>query len=133
MPVAPHETLPRSFRRIRMELAREKGRPSGDAGSGYILVVPLDRDGRLDAELWRLHRDACRVNRFRPGQDPDVGHVIHRPGGSWAFHYDVRGDEADEAGFRFQAERFVLGEYVSIHEDDGVHVFKIVSVEHPDA
>jgi hypothetical protein len=122
-------TLPRAFRRIRLELARETGHPAGSRKYGYVFVAPLDASGRLDPTLWKEHRDECRVVRFRP-DDEDVGHLVHRPGGAWAFRYDVNGDEGDEAGFRFFDERFEPGEYVSIKEDNAVHTFRVSSVEH---
>ena len=119
----------RAFRRIRLELARDSLHPSGDRHSGYVFVAPLDDGGRIDARLWSLHRDECRVVRFRP-DDEDIGHLVLRPDGEWAFRYDVDGDEADETGFRFNEERFISGEYVSIQEDDVMRTFKILSVEH---
>jgi hypothetical protein len=121
-------TLPRAFRRIRLELAREPQHPVGSHRHGYVFVAPLDAAGRLDPGLWKEHRDECRVVRFRPN-DEDVGHLIHRPGG-WAFHYDVDGDEADEAGFRFADERFAPGEYVSIKEGREIRTFRVSSIEH---
>jgi hypothetical protein len=120
--------LPHAFRRIRLELAREPGHPSGSHQVGYEFVAPLDEADRIDAKSWKTHRDECRVIRFRP-DDRDVGHLVHRPGGSWAFHYDVRGDEGDEAGYRFGDEKFVVGEYVSITEDEKTHTFQVTSVE----
>jgi hypothetical protein len=122
-------TLPRSFRKIRLERAREKGHPVGSASHGYILVAPLDAERRLDAEVWKDYRDACRVVRFRPGEEDDIGHLVHRPGGSWAFRYDIRGDEDDEAGYHFQDERFESGEYVSVREADTTHTYRVMSVE----
>lgn len=123
-------SLPRSFRQIRLALAREKGHPEGRLDYGYRIVAPLNAESRIDPEVWRAHRDACRVVRFRPNEDDDVGHLVHKPGGTWAFRYDIRGDEDDEVGFRFQDERFEIGEYVSIREDDGeLHTFKVVSVQ----
>lgn len=121
--------LPRSFRKIRLELAREKGHPAGSAGRGYIIVAPLGPDHRFDAEVWKEHRDACRVVRFRSGEDDDIGHLVHRPGGSWAFRYDIRGDEDDEAGYHFEQERFEVGEYVSVREADATHTYRVISVE----
>ena len=126
---SPKRTLPRSFRKIRLELAREKGRPSGSASSGYIIVAPLDQERRFDAAAWKEYRDACRVVRFRPGEDDDIGHLVHRPGGSWAFRYDIQGDEDDEAGYHFQDEHFEIGEYVSVREADTTHTYRVVSVE----
>ena len=125
----PHPVLPRSFRRIRLELAREPGHPAGSAQIGYEFVAPLTAEDHIDAEAWKQHRAYCGVVRFRPGEEHEHGHLIRRPGGSWAFHYDVSGDEDDEAGYRFDAERFVVGEYVSIREDDGLHTFRVISVE----
>lgn len=116
------------LRRIRLELAREPGHPAGSRRHGYVFVAPLDHDGRIDAQIWKRHKDDCRVVRFRP-KDEDVGHLIHGPGGGWSFHYDIRGDAPDESGFRFGDERFVLGEYVSIKEGDAMHTFRVSSVE----
>ncbi len=121
--------LPHGFRQIRLELAREKGHPEGARNFGYSFVAPLKEDGHIDAELWHKHREACRVVRFRPDEADDTGHLVRRPGGSWAFRYDIHGDEDDEAGYRFGEERFEVGEYVSIREDDETHTYRIISVE----
>ncbi|HEY1736439.1 MAG TPA: hypothetical protein VGG12_07330 [Methylovirgula sp.] len=122
--------FPPSFRRIRLELAREKGHPVGSSGSGYVLVAPLDPKAHLDASMWREHRDLCRVIRFRPEEPDDIGHLIRRPGGSWAFHYDVEGAIDDEAGHRLENDRFVTGDYIAILEEHGSHTFQVASVEH---
>lgn len=129
-PTQSRQPLPRNFRRIRLELAREPGHPQGSALNGYEFIAPLDSEGLIDAEAWRAHRDACRVTRFRTGEDDEIGHLVHRPGGAWAFHYDADGADQDETGYRFQNERFEVGEYVSIVEDDKQHTFRVVSVEH---
>lgn len=121
--------LPRSFRKIRLELAREKGHPAGSSGYGYTLVAPLDAGRRIDPELWKSHRDACRVVRFRPTGNDEAGHLVHRPGGSWALHYDIRGNDSDEAGYHFQDEHFEIGEYVAIREANAMHTYRVVSVE----
>jgi hypothetical protein len=123
--------LPRAFRLIRLELAREAKYPTGNPAFGYRIVAPLDQDGRIDAGLWKQHRDACRVVRFRPDEDDEVGHLVHKGEAGWTFHYDIRGGDDDEAGYRFGDERFAVGEYVSIRDDDDeLHTFKIMSVEH---
>ena len=120
--------LPHAFRRIRLELAREPDHPAGSRRHGYVFVAPLDEAGKIDAKLWKQHRADCRVVRFRP-DDEDVGHLVHRPGGTWGFHYDIDGDEDDEWGYRFADEKFVIGEYVSIDEGGKMHTFRVVSVE----
>ena len=121
--------LPQDFREIRLELAREKDHPAGARDFGYRFVAPLDVNGQIEPEQWAKHREVCRVVRFRPGEADEIGHLVRRPGGSWAFRYDISGTDDDEAGFRFNAERFVIGEYVSVKEDEESHTFRVVSVE----
>jgi hypothetical protein len=123
-------SLPAAFRRVRLELAREPGHPSGDSAYGYDFMVPLDAAGRIDAELWKKNRDACRVLRFRPGFDDDeLGQLVRGRGDKWFFDYE-EGGEDDETGFRFDQERFVIGEYVSIREDDGkMRTFRVAAVD----
>jgi hypothetical protein len=121
--------LPPSFRRVRLELAREKGHPQGSAAIGYTFVAPLDSDGRIDADLSHKYREFCRVVRFRPDEEDEVGHLIRKQGGAFAFRYDIRGDQDEEAGYHFSSDRFMVGDYVSVREDDGLHTFQVASVE----
>ena len=118
------------LKRIRIELARDPEFPEGNRNCGYDFIAPLDSSGQMDAEEWRAKRSTCRVTRFWVGEKPELGHLVRKPGGNWAFHYDVFGDEDDdETGYRFGKEKFVLGEYVSINEhDDKLRTFKVVSV-----
>ncbi|OYX12838.1 MAG: hypothetical protein B7Z15_09260 [Rhizobiales bacterium 32-66-8] len=123
------QQLPQDFREIRLELAREKDHPQGARNFGYSFTAPLDENGQIEPALWAKHRDTCRVVRFRPGEADELGHLVRRPGGSWAFRYDISGTEDDEAGYRFGDERFTVGEYVSIREDEDTHTYRVVSVE----
>jgi hypothetical protein len=121
---------PREFKTIRLNLARSREFPEGSDRHGYTLVAPLDADGRLDPVAWRKNRELCRVVRFWGDDEEDVGHLVHRPGGSWGFTYDVKGDEDPESGFKLQDHLFRLGEYVSIRDDDDkLHTFRVVEVE----
>jgi hypothetical protein len=122
-------SLPEQFRRIRLELAREPGHPAGSRATGYLLVAPLDDEARLSPELWRKHRDQCRVRRFREGEDDMAGRLARRPGGAWYLDYDAERASDDETGHRLGDERFVPGEYVSIRDEHGhMHTYR-VSVE----
>jgi hypothetical protein len=122
-------SLPKEFRQIRLELAREPGHPEGSNATGYDLVAPLDAEDRLSADVWRAHRDACRVHRFREGENDEIGHLARKPGGTWYFNYDDADTDDDETGYRLGAERFVLGEYVSIADENGkMHTYRIVAV-----
>jgi hypothetical protein len=118
-------SLPAQFRQIRIELAREPGHSLGDSAFAYLFTAPLDGDDRIDAALWRKHREACRVARLRPNGDQH-GHLVHR-GGGWAFSYP---GAPDEVGFHFADECFVAGEYVSITQGGKSHTYRVASVTH---
>jgi len=121
------DILPRTFRRIRLELAREPSRPAGDPRVGYLLIAPLDADDRIDATGWAQHKIHCKVIRFRPDEEPAHGQLI-KVGKGWLFHYDQQ--QNDELGYHFADERFMIGEYVSISEAHGMHTYRVVAVEH---
>jgi hypothetical protein len=110
-------SLPAQFRKIRIELAREPGHPEGDSA-----------DDRIESVLWRQHREACRIARLRPHQQDDHGHLVHRQGDSWAFHYDAGANTPDEVGFHFADQRFVTSEYVTINEGGKPHTYRVVTV-----
>lgn len=119
-----------SFKRIHLELARDHDFPNGSRAHGYDLVAPLDAEGHIDPEEWQSNRDRCRVRRFWEGEDDEIGHLIRKPGGNWAFHYDIHGDEDDdETGYRLSEHVFKPGEYISINEhDDVLRTFRVTSV-----
>lgn len=120
-----------ALNKIRLELARSHDFPEGSNERGYEFVAPLDGDGHIDAQGWRDARDRCRVRRFWQGEEPELGHLVHKPGGAWAFHYDIHGDQNDdETGYRFASHAFAPGEYVSIREhDDTLQTFLVVAVQ----
>ncbi|MCC2113572.1 MAG: hypothetical protein KDJ16_16175 [Hyphomicrobiales bacterium] len=119
-----------ALKKVRLNLARTKEFPVGSALHGYEFIAPLDETGHIDAEQWKKYRDKCRVRRFWADEEPEVGHLVHKRGGAWAFHYDIEGDDDDEAGYKFGAHAFQPGEYVSIRDEDGeLHPFVVVLVE----
>ena len=119
-----------TLKQIRLEVGRDKDYPAGNRNCGYSFSAPHDSQGRLDAKAWKIFRSQCHVTRFREGAKPEIGHLVRKRSGTWAFHYDVFGDEDDdETGCRFGDEQFVAGEYVSIKEhDDKMRTFKVVWV-----
>jgi hypothetical protein len=119
-----------SFSKIRLELARDHDFPDGSREHGYEFTAPLSDEGHILVPEWSLARDRCRVRRFWGGADDEIGHLVRKPGGSWAFHYDVFGDaDDDETGYRFGDHRFAPREYVSIKEhDDVIRTFRVVVV-----
>ncbi len=119
-----------NMRRVRLELARDHDHPEGSRAHGYDFIAPLDETGHIIAEDWKKAKDRCRVKRFWAGAPDEIGHIVRKRGGGWAFHYDIHGDaEGDETGYRFGEHAFVPGEYVSIKEHDGaLRTFKVMSV-----
>lgn len=118
------------FRHVRLLLARESGHPVGERDEGYDILAPLEADGHLDPADWKKHQEHCRVRHFRHGQEDRIGRLRRKPGGTWYFDYDVT-DGDDEVGFRFGAERFVTGEYVSVRSDGVMHTYQVARVEKP--
>jgi hypothetical protein len=118
------------FRSVRLLLAREKGHPLGETEHGYDLLLPIGIDGRIDAAEWKTHQAACRVRRFRAGQEDAIGRLRRKPGGQWYFDY-AKGDGDDEIGFHLGDERFVTGEYISISRAGAMHAYQVARVEKP--
>jgi hypothetical protein len=118
------------LKRIRLELARNPEFPNGSNQHGYEFVAPLDDSEHLAAAEWAKNRDRCTVKRFWADSPHELGTLVHRRGGTWAFDYNPAVDNDDEPGFKFDKHRFVPGEYVSITEHDHVQrAFRVVSVE----
>jgi len=127
-------TLPHTFKRIRLNLARSKEFPQGSDKHGYEFVAPLDASGHIDAALWHKDPEHCRVRRFWEGEGDEIGFLVHKPGGPeharWVFDYDDTAQDDDESGYRFGTHAFKPGEYVSIRNEDGdTHTFQVISVE----
>lgn len=117
-----------TLKKIRLELARTKEFPDGNAACGYEVVAPLDAGGHIDLAGWKANKDRCTVRRFWPGQDDERGLLIHAHN-RWVFSY-APGEEDDEPVFKLDRHLFKTGEYVTITEHDGVaRPFRIVSVK----
>ena len=113
---------------VRLELARTKEFPDGNARCGYEFIAPLTADGHLDAEAYRAVKAQCRVHRFWEGEKPEHGTLLHLGPDRWVFSY-APGTDDDEPAFKFDKHNFGPGEYVSITEHDGVtRPFKVTAV-----
>ena len=119
-----------SLSRIVMRLARNPGSEfGGDDRRGYTLTAPLTADGRLDAEAFSKARAESSVRRFAPDEDPVIGRLARR-GQNWFFDYDKDSSDDDEPVHRLGDHRFVVGEYVTVTDEDGQPLpYKIVEVQ----
>jgi hypothetical protein len=105
--------------KVVLRLARNPGFPEGDDSQGYILIAPLDGDQKLDARAWRENRSACTVERFKPGEERDAIGLLEHRGSHWFFDYEDSRDDDDEPVYRLGDHRLAVGEYITIHENDG--------------
>lgn len=122
--------LTRRFRRVSLVLAKGGRHPNGDPNEGYDLLVPLDRNSRLDPMEWETHRHLCQIRRFRAKDGPLYGHLRRRPNGQWYIEYSDR-EADDEVAFNWGDERFVEEKCVSIKTGESMHTYRITLVERP--
>jgi hypothetical protein len=68
-------------------------------------VAPLDAKGHIDPTPWRAHRKQCGVRRFW-GDEEELGHLVHKPGGKersrWVFDYDESAEEDGRLSLRLR-------------------------------
>ncbi len=119
------QSLPGGFRLIHLDLARERGHPEGSARDGYVLVLPLLPDGRIDEAVAHAHAEALRVGRVVGGEPVMSGTIRREPGGRWVFDYGVE----VETPFRLSQERLQPGEYVSIRRGEDEHTYRVISLQ----
>jgi hypothetical protein len=126
-----------ALRKVMLNAARSKEFPDGSIRHGYDFVAPLTAEGHIDLEAWKQHRGECFAHRFWGGEPSRRGLLVHRAGGpggaTWAFEWNTgTKNEQEEEGFRFGDHAFKIGEYVSVHEEEGeLLTFRVVSVGNP--
>lgn len=110
-----------SLTRVVMRLGRnpDAGFPDGDDHHGYVVIAPLDKDGKLDVELWRANKDACTVNRFSPDATETADGWLSHRATRWFFRYDEDEEGPDEPVYRLGDHTMRIGDYLTIHEADG--------------
>ena len=114
--------------KVRLELARNHDFPEGSSHHGYEFNAPLTEDGQISKQEWNQHATDCTVRRYWGDEEDEHGRLVHI-GDRWMFHYAGGEPDDDEPIFRMGSHTFVLGEYVSITEHDGVQrTFRIASV-----
>lgn len=129
---------PASLRKVTLHAARSKEFPDGSIRHGYDFVAPLNEEGRIDFEAWKVHRGECFVHRFWAEEPTIRGQLVHHAGGrggsTWAFEWETprAGADNEDEGFRFGDHMFKVGEYVSIREAEGdLLTFRVVGVGKP--
>ena len=106
--------------RITLRLARNPGTefPNGDDRHGYVLIAPLDGKSFLDEAEWKQHRELCTILHFTPDFPAPRHGLLRRRGDNWFFDYDDEAVDDDEPVFKLGRHPFLVGEYVTVTDDD---------------
>lgn len=112
------------WRKIRLELARTAGFPTGSVSRGYLIQLPLDGDGRIDGEAVGLKPHRATVRRYWSTEPDEAGNVIPIESG-WALRCNGGADRILLLG----GQAIRLGEQVAVLEPGGgVLPFTVASV-----
>jgi hypothetical protein len=115
------------WKSIRLELARTKDFPSGSATRAFLVRLPINDQGLIDAAALEAEPARATVRRFWPNERDLSGYVIRTPNG-WAFSYR-KGEEDDEGIFHLETHAIRAGEYVTLKEPDGTELpFRVTSL-----
>lgn len=122
------DALPEAFRCIRLE--RIDVNAQVNERDAYLLVAPLTGEGVLDAVTARAFYGACRVLRWRAGDDHEEGYLSPASDGTWRVRRELDLYSApDEAGAKFGPERFVAGERVTLTEGECDCVYQVAWIK----
>ena len=112
-----------AWKSIRLELAETGEFPRGSASRVYLLRVPLDAQGAIDAAEV-AHRSAhATVRRFWPNQPDLSGNVVMTPQG-WSFDFGQ-----GTAVLQPATPPLRLGTHVVLAEPDGTRLpFRVASL-----
>jgi hypothetical protein len=115
-----------TWKTIRLELARTPDFPAGSSAHAYLLRLPVDDNGMVEARSLREATEHPTVRRFWPDEPVQTG-VVVRKGGKWLFSYRP-GDDDDEAVFHLESHPIKVGQYLTITETSGDALpFRVVS------
>lgn len=123
------EKDPATWQRIRLELARSHNHPEGSTRFGYVLMLPLDADGRVDEPALRKASELATVHRFWENEDDATGRIMRRGPKGWVFAYG--GERADDEPVPHLSDHvFAVGQYLAVRESSGrEHVLRVVAIE----
>jgi hypothetical protein len=115
---------------IRLELASNGEFPRGSAGRTYLIRLPLNEDGQIDAGTLDAQPARATVRRYWANQADRLGYLVRTPAG-YAIRYEANGHgDSDPQLFRFNAEAIRIGEQIALTELDGRELqFRVASLQ----
>jgi hypothetical protein len=119
-----------NWKTVRLELGRTRDFPEGSASRAYLLRLPLDESGAIDASAIRSEPGHATVRRFWPNERDRSGRIVPTPEG-WAVRYDP-GDAEGDGVYRLETQSVRLGGEVRVTEPDGrLLPFRVASLRKP--
>lgn len=100
---------------IRLELGRTPQFPNGSPSRSFLLRLPLDSGGRIDASVRAADPRGATVRRYWPQQPDRSGWVVPLDGG-WAFSQAL--SDWCECFSRLPDQSFCLGGSVTVSEEE---------------
>lgn len=126
------------WKMVRLELASSWQFPRGSAGRSYLVRLPLNDDGAIDAAALEAQPSRATVRRYWPNEADMVGHLVLTPKG-YAIQYEMNGahrngssgtdGNSDQRLFPFGADAFKVGEEIFLTEPNGSDVrYRVASL-----
>lgn len=111
---------------IRLDLARSESHPEGSHEYCYLLRLPLDEQGMIDAAAIEAHPEQATVLRSAPDAPECTGHFGRR-NKQWVFSY-APGAAEDEQLFQLETHALLPGNYLTITGPSGeASCFQVIS------
>jgi hypothetical protein len=118
------------WKNIRLDLAPTVAFPKGSPARSYLLQVPVNLRGEIDAAEIERYPARATCRRFW-SSEPDAYGTIARADGHWLLCYDHKGGETS---FRLGPQALKLGNEVTVESPDGIACqFRVTSIKHVDA
>jgi hypothetical protein len=112
------------WKKIRLELARTKGFPTGSVSRGYLVQLPLDGAGRVDENELACKPRLASVRRYWSTEPDESGSVIAGQDG-WI----MRCNGAPDRALLLDGHPIQLGEQLSVVDPvGGILPFRIASI-----
>jgi hypothetical protein len=112
-----------AWKNIRLELGSTDKFPRGSVSRGYLIRLPLDRDGKVDRAALALHPHRAKVRRYWSTEADETGEIVEKDG-VWSLRC-----KRDRRILELDGRPVLLGSKVSIIEADGsVLSYNIASV-----
>ena len=107
---------------IRLELAGTRNFPLGSVSRGFLIRLPLNENGSIDAATLARAPERATVRRFWSTEPDESGRIVHVDG-HWALRCEGKPDRL------LPDRQFGLGQEVAVIESNGAPLpFRVASI-----